>query len=265
MSLSNLRVQNFSTNKQLAHIDPAGFWLRLFAFIYDSVIAGVVATITFIGIFALLGNSFTSSSFNYLDMNLNNITDLGLLITTNGIIILAISSLLPIAVNALYYSVFEASNLQATPGKLLLGIKVASDDLLPVSFMQALKRNVLRHLHILIVIAGLFLTLISISQGRVSILSTIILLIATLACPIIFLVGHLMVAFTENKQSLHDRLSDCLVIKNDEVPNIQRFFFSALAVSLFIGCFVINYYSHEKNYKYSSKIKYSYNSINSIK
>ncbi|OGG04757.1 MAG: hypothetical protein A3F83_03495 [Candidatus Glassbacteria bacterium RIFCSPLOWO2_12_FULL_58_11] len=85
---------------------------------------------------------------------------------------------LTLLIFVLYFSVFECSWRQATPGKMLMGIFVT--DLLGrrISFQRALGR----------------------SLGKI--LSTVICLI-----------GYLMALFSIRSQALHDRLADSLVLE----------------------------------------------------
>jgi uncharacterized RDD family membrane protein YckC len=78
----------------------------------------------------------------------------------------------------LYYSLFESSALQATPGKVLCGIIVTDLSGDRVSFFRASNRFFGR------ILSGLILG-----------------------------IGFLMIAFTERHQGLHDKLAGCLVIR----------------------------------------------------
>lgn len=81
----------------------------------------------------------------------------------------------------LYYSLFESSNKQATPGKMILGIVVVNLSGEKVSFFQATIRYFGKYLSSLIIY-----------------------------------IGFLMAAFTKRKQALHDVLARTLiVVKNN--------------------------------------------------
>jgi uncharacterized RDD family membrane protein YckC len=89
-------------------------------------------------------------------------------------------SLASIAVQLLTNMLFEAlfiSTYSATPGKMLLGLKVLNMDMRPLTFMQALGRWFAKFL-----------------SG------------------ILFMIGYIMVAFTEKKQGLHDLICKTIVI-----------------------------------------------------
>lgn len=81
------------------------------------------------------------------------------------------------AIGCLYYTVFEASSWQATPGKRILRLYVADLNGQRVTFGRALLRNLARQ------ISG------------------------------ILFIGYLVAGFTEKKQALHDIISGCLVLR----------------------------------------------------
>ena len=83
-----------------------------------------------------------------------------------------------LAVGWLYFAFMESSVKQATLGKMVLGLKVTDINGKKISFARATGRYFAK------------------------ILSAIILFI-----------GFIMVAFTEKKQGLHDKLADTLVVR----------------------------------------------------
>lgn len=94
------------------------------------------------------------------------------------VIALGFAYILVIVLDWLYFTAFEASSKQATPGKMALGIIVTDLKGNRISFGRA--------------------------NGRYwsKILSTAILLL-----------GFIMIGFTEKKQGLHDIIADTLVLK----------------------------------------------------
>ena len=134
----------------------AGFWKRFASNLIDVIITGVVAGILgfMLGIYLALDNPYIDE---YVAEIYGNI--LGLLISW------------------IYWAAFESSSMQATPGKMALGIIVTDTNGSRITFGKA--------------------------SGRYfgKIISALILGI-----------GFLMVAFTQKKQGLHDKISDCLVI-----------------------------------------------------
>ena len=78
----------------------------------------------------------------------------------------------------LYFSAFESSKRQATPGKQLMGLKVTDLKRNRIGFWKATGR------HFGKIISGAIL-----------------------------LIGFIMAAFTEKKQALHDKMAGCLVVE----------------------------------------------------
>lgn len=87
----------------------------------------------------------------------------------------------------LYFSVFECSEMSGTPGKALLNIAVVNEDGARVSFKAAVVRYLARYLSW--AIAG---------------------------------IGYLMQPFTSKKQTLHDMLTETVVI-NKESADLNYF------------------------------------------
>lgn len=78
----------------------------------------------------------------------------------------------------LYYALLESSRWQATLGKKALGIAVTDLEGKRISFKRAAGRN-----------------------------------LAKILSSLVFCAGFVMAAFSEKKQALHDRVTDCLVFK----------------------------------------------------
>jgi uncharacterized RDD family membrane protein YckC len=146
----------------------AGFWARLLAFLIDTVIVFAIMS-------PILGDLF--------------IRNLGPGLTVQRIqSFLAGSSsqafatqLLFEVARALYYTAFESSRWQASPGKRMLGLYVTD-------------------------LRGQRLTL-----GRAAARA-----FGKLISESTFLIGFLMAAFTQRKQALHDLIAGCLVLKRTE-------------------------------------------------
>lgn len=149
----------------------AGFWKRVAAYFIDSFILSVASYILFfiIGIIiAVLGAAGGESG--------------GIAAVMASLLIMLIAIFAPLV----YFAAFEASSLQATPGKLALSIKVTDMTGAKIGFWRAMGRNLAK------------------------IFSTIILNI-----------GYMMAGFTERRQALHDKMAGALVVdKNADVPNM---------------------------------------------
>jgi len=88
--------------------------------------------------------------------------------------------ILSLTIQILYSTLMESSKLQATVGKLALGLKVTDLQGNKLDFVKALVRNLCK------------------------IISNFTLLI-----------GYIMAGFTEKKQALHDMIASTLVLKKN--------------------------------------------------
>lgn len=138
----------------------AGFWLRLGAFTLDTLL--LVAPLLLIA--ALFPERFAK-----VFPPITSFTDFP---QPSPAVLLLVA-----LAGCLYYTLFEASPWQATPGKRILRLYVTDLSGRRISFGRALLRNLARQL-----------------SG-------------------IFFVGYIMAGFTEKKQALHDILSSCLVLR----------------------------------------------------
>ncbi len=159
--------------------NPAGFLLRFVAYFIDRLIVGFISLAVIFPILAIMGISLFGLSeldaFRDFD-NLNDSEKVALVMAA----IAAYSMLIVIAVciNWLYYSLFESSERQATPGKMAVGIKVTSVNGRRISFLNATGRFFGK------IISGM-----------------------------LFGIGYIMILFTEKQQGLHDIMAGTLVVK----------------------------------------------------
>lgn len=124
----------------------AGFWRRVGAYFIDSLVVGIPLAIIF-------------SAAGYKD------NDAG-------------PGLISALIGFLYFTLFESSKHQATPGKMALGIIVTDLNGHRISYQKAVIRWLSK------IISGLLL-----------------------------MIGYIMVAFTAKKQGLHDKIAGTLVIR----------------------------------------------------
>ena len=134
----------------------AGFWIRFGAYIIDAIIVGIAANIVVIPI-----------TFAMIRINDNPMANLGL----QGILVL-----FQIALACGYFGYF-LSTKGATPGKLLLGLKVIRSDGSGLSFARGASRY-----------------------------------LAQIVSSIILLIGFIIAAFDAEKRALHDHLCDTRVV-----------------------------------------------------
>ncbi len=154
----------------------AGFWRRAFAFIADSLLLGVLFSP--LNMLFLNGDKRWEEIFEH---NFKNPKDLwlptiDLLIHQSWLVIITGF------ITFFYYASFESSRLQATPGKLAIGIRVTDSLGQKLTFWMAAGRYVSR-----------FVTQITLG------------------------IGYIMAGFTPKAQALHDELADTLVVKS-QIP-----------------------------------------------
>jgi len=166
----------------------AGFWLRVVAQFIDGIVFLIVLLPIMLVIgFAKIIGMFTGS--------------LAGMVVRTSMSILLISVVLPMVLSFAYYTFMESSPLQATLGKLAIGIKVTDLDGNRVGIGQAFSGLFCLHGPADIVrILGLFTVLPAMSA-----LTTLTGLYTLISC--------ISAGFTEQKQGIHDSLSGCLVVK----------------------------------------------------
>ena len=154
----------------------AGFWRRYAALVIDSLAVGIAYYIVLIVVmFATIGSAGLSGG--------------GAEALGSGMIamVVAVYVLYPL-ISGLYYVGFESSSLQATLGKLAVGIKVADDEGRRLSRGNAL--------------------------GRWA---------SHLLCYLTLYIGYIVAAFTQRKRGLHDMVAGTLVVdKWAHTPHPER-------------------------------------------
>lgn len=140
----------------------AGFWKRLVAKVIDQFMLGI-AGLFIGGLFGGIGLLLVGGA-EYESKSVGDTVEL-------------VGFLTGIVLNWLYFTLFESSSYQTTPGKLAIGIKVTDLEGRRISFARANGRY----------------------WGKI-------------VSGIIFLIGYIMAGFTERKQALHDIMAGCLVV-----------------------------------------------------
>lgn len=154
-------------------VPNAGFWWRFLASVIDSIILNVGLSI--LGGVMGVGIGFGAS------MSMGQEIENGIFAAT-----MLVSIALNIVLTWLYYALMESSAMQATVGKLAVGVVVTDLNGNRISFARATGRHFAK------------------------ILSAMILMI-----------GYIMAAFTERKQGLHDLVAGTLVWKTRD-PRLVR-------------------------------------------
>lgn len=147
----------------------AGFWRRFGAYVVDSIILTIgLGILAFV--LSLIGIPvFDSAQYGAQTANMSAVAAEAELSPVAGIIMFLVS--------LLYFPILESSSLQATPGKLALGIMVTDLQGNRIGFGRALGRN-----------------------------------LAKIVSMIILYIGFIMAGFTAKKQALHDMIAGCLVV-----------------------------------------------------
>lgn len=152
----------------------AGFWLRLVAIIIDGIIIGIVQSLIFVPILTAAGFGFASALSEMDTGDSENIV--GMMAAFFAAV--ATYALLAKAIQILYFTFMESSKMQATLGKLALGIKVTDMDGAKLDFGKAFVRNICKFIS-----------------------------------DFTLLIGYIMAGFTEKRQALHDVIAGTLVVK----------------------------------------------------
>ncbi len=151
----------------------AGFWRRLAAVCIDHVLFGM--TLAAVG-FVLM---FPALLMGFMSMISTATITIFTIVLWLGVLTLVVGS------HWLYYAGFEASSLQATPGKLALGLRVCDEQLQRLT----LRRSTIRYV-------GHFLS------------------------ALLLYFGYLISFFTARRQTLHDLISDSLVVREESLPKV---------------------------------------------
>lgn len=152
----------------------ASFGARFGAMLIDYVIICIVQFLVIAPIMTFLGFGIASQVDS--SGNISEEQAIGMAATIATAVMSAIFFIYAIAI--LYFAIMESSKLQASVGKLAVGIKVTDLNGDRVSFGKALLRSIGK------IISGM-----------------------------IMYIGYIMAAFTEKKQGLHDMIASTLVLK----------------------------------------------------
>jgi len=141
----------------------AGFWMRVASYIVDSIITSVALFVVLFIILLITGVDRT----NYQAIG-------------SGVDLLFIIAVW------LYFALFESSSLQATPGKLALGLRVTDDQGRRIGFGRATGRYFGK------IISGLILC-----------------------------IGYMMAGWTRRKQALHGMMAGCCVVRATGLASLK--------------------------------------------
>jgi uncharacterized RDD family membrane protein YckC len=151
----------------------AGFWLRVLAYLIDTIILGVFAVPILIGAAMALGIGGALASMPHNQDPFEN----GLPPAFALFIMLCVG--LGVFGTWLYFALLESSEWQGTAGKKVLGLIVTDMNGQRVSFMRASGR------HFAKIVSGL----------------------------IPLFIGYILAGLTQKRQALHDMIASCLVLR----------------------------------------------------
>lgn len=149
-----------------------GFWWRVLAYVIDGIVLNVIMAVWG----AVVGVSMFPMAMTGSDFAEPNISGA----------MLALTWVFSFLLNWLYFALMEASKLQATLGKLVIGLVVTDQHGDRISFLRATGRYFAK------IISGLIL-----------------------------FIGFIMVAVTQRKQGLHDILASTLVYKTRDPAQVH--------------------------------------------
>lgn len=167
-------------DKQSYYEEPkeyGGFWIRFVAYLIDSIIIGIplgiISVVIFMGFFGVSG------AFDALMSDSEVLTDEEALIFFGSYLgALGLTLFINLVVCVGYFAGLQSSKMQATLGKKILGLKVTDLNGNRITFWRSLGRYL-----------------------AMSFLSGILL------------IGFIIAAFTEKKQSLHDLIASTVVVR----------------------------------------------------
>ena len=191
---------------------PAGFWLRLLAWMVDASTIAIIAQILSVALSIMFALSFEKLVL-VLGQTLAAMPALGSLDAESLRRLAAISAwaVIFLAGAIVYNPIFESSPLQATPGKVLIGIYVISVYGYRCNFPAALLRNTLK------VFSALAL-----------------------------MIGFLMTAVRKDGQAFHDLIASCYVVRIPEISRFRLMTTVAFAVAFTMVTFLTVHFETDK-------------------
>lgn len=175
----------------------AGFWRRVLASLVDSVLQ-LVTAMMFI-LLAFLSDGSLYAAIKAEDQEMLRFMEIYFV---GGFTLIILS----------YHTLFESSPMQATPGKLLFAIKVTDSLGQQLGLLQAAFRSWP------LWIVGVF-NVIDTATGSEG---------SALIANLLSLVACIVVAFTAQKQGLHDILAGTLLVRKDAVFQVSGAYAEAI-------------------------------------
>jgi uncharacterized RDD family membrane protein YckC len=218
----------------------AGFWLRFWAWLFDTAILAVVVAVLSYLVKLAFGVALVSFLVGLVERgmagNLGGAVALLAFLLT-WLIVVVVSWLLGQFIGWIYYAFFESSSLQATPGKRFLSLSVVDHANRRISFLRATLRHVLKFAWIFPAIVAFLLLVTRAGAGAHGQAGAALSMFALslLLAPLLFVVFYGMAGWTSRKQALHDVLSGCYVIRSRELAPGKAFALALASVVVFLA------------------------------
>jgi uncharacterized RDD family membrane protein YckC len=181
----------------------AGFWERIAAFVIDTIIVGLVEGMAAVPVFLITkGQPLSSQHFQgFLE-----------LVALGFYLVIGLCT-------GTYFVFFETSKLQATPGKLALGLKVTDLGGQRMSFKAEIIKNLIQYvLYGLILVVSIGVELVTMHLGsrskvlgQSSVWSVLAPLLSLLVGNLLYFLCFFLLVFSERKQTIFDKLTGRLV------------------------------------------------------
>jgi uncharacterized RDD family membrane protein YckC len=216
----------------------AGIWWRVFAFLWDALLLS--------GFAWLIAYAVTSIFFHTAMRDIESLANLKtILLSYGGRLISSPQSLgsivgavlvIPQAIKLLYLAFWESS-IGATPGKLLMGLKVLRLDGQGLSLEESVKRNFYKTIASIVPALTVAVLLPLIGALPISVLIAPFALLAALLGTLVFsIVDHLYVFIDSDNQSLHDQYAGSVVVQKPGTPEMQRAIAALAAIFILVPC-----------------------------
>lgn len=168
-----------ATMQPPGHLQYAGFWIRVVAYLVDGLILSIPIFIIVIifGVIVGIAGGLTKESFSPSG-NPDSSQAMGVAMGLGIVLMELVFFVFVLVISWLYFAKLESGPMQATYGKRLLGLKVTNLSGERISFGQA--------------------------SGR---------FFCKILSKMIFYIGFIMAGFTERKQALHDMIAGTLVVR----------------------------------------------------
>lgn len=232
---------SFQVVEHRVHYYNAGFWLRAFAWWWDTLIFGLMQITVTLPLFLILAAT-AAVSLSSIRQTFGTPQGLRTLLESGDISLVLIGSgLVSVGLYCLYHVSFEVCFKGATPGKWLIGLRVFDGEDQPLTIGQSLARNVYKFTSFGIFMFGIILSSGLFQAGLVPVIP-LVLVITAVSAFLTAIGGYLMAGLNEHKQALHDKWSYSYVVIDPACSKVKRIIFSGIAAGMILLSAVSQYY-----------------------